>query len=380
MVMAPLGAQLMRVLDINSSQFGSVVSAYAISAGISGIFTAGFADRFDRKKLLLFFYTGFILATLFCGLAPNYELLFVARIIAGLFGGVMSAITFSIVTDIFSYKVRGKVMGFVQMAFAASQVLGIPIGLYLANKYGWHSPFFMIVGLSILVYIFVFYKMKPINAHLKNQVKVKALKKITTILTNKTYLRAFVTTFFLATGGFLIMPFSSAFLVNNVGIQEVELPIIFMVVGIATIISGPIIGSLSDRFGKYTIFLIGSLLAVVMIIIYTNMGTSSLTEVIIVNAILMVFISSRIIGSSAIITAVPEVHERGAFMNINSSIQQMSGGIASIMGGYILIENIDKSYANFDTLGYITSTTMIICVILMFFINRIVVSKHIKES
>src|SRR5688572_16524151 len=81
MIISPLGDILLKSLGLTTSQFGSVVSAYAISAGISGILAAGFADKFDRKKLLLFFYTGFIIGTLFCALAYNYETLLLARMV-----------------------------------------------------------------------------------------------------------------------------------------------------------------------------------------------------------------------------------------------------------------------------------------------------------
>src|SRR5579871_4184904 len=141
MVMAPLGALLLNILKIDASHFGWVVSAYAFSAGISGILAAGFADRFDRKKMLLFFYTGFILGTVLCGIAPNYQFLLMARIVTGLFGGVMASINMAIIADLFPLERRGRVMGYVQMAFAVSQAVGIPIGLFLANNYGWHTPF-----------------------------------------------------------------------------------------------------------------------------------------------------------------------------------------------------------------------------------------------
>lgn len=129
-IMSPLGAILMPALNITAAQFGVAVSAYAFSAGISGILAAGFADRFDRKRLLLFFYAGFTVGTTLCALAPNYHLLLLGRIVTGLFGGVIGSIVLAIVTDLFALHLRGRVMGFVQTAFAASQVLGIPVGLF----------------------------------------------------------------------------------------------------------------------------------------------------------------------------------------------------------------------------------------------------------
>src|ERR1700712_4701912 len=94
MVLSPLGAILMEKLSVSTSQFGLVVSAYAFSAGASGLLTAGFADKFDRKKLLLFFYTGFILGTVLCAIAPTYQMLLGARIVTGIFGGVVGSVSF----------------------------------------------------------------------------------------------------------------------------------------------------------------------------------------------------------------------------------------------------------------------------------------------
>src|SRR5690606_2909546 len=155
MVMSPLGDLLIKSMNMDASAFGIVVSAYAFSAGASGMLTAGFADKYDRKKLLLFFYTGFIIGTVFCGLANSFYALVAARIITGLFGGVIGSISMAIITDLFALEQRGRVMGFVQMGFGASQVLGIPIGLYIANRMGWEAPFLFIAGFAVLIVILI---------------------------------------------------------------------------------------------------------------------------------------------------------------------------------------------------------------------------------
>src|SRR5580693_2866731 len=166
-IMSPLGAILMPSLNITAGQFGVAVSAYAFSAGISGVLAAGFADRFDRKRLLLFFYVGFTFGTALCAIAPNYHLLLLGRIVSGLFGGVMGSIVLAIITDLFPLHLRGRVMGFVQTAFAASQVLGIPVGLFLSNHWNWHICFAALVGLSIVAMAAILIAMKPVNAHLR---------------------------------------------------------------------------------------------------------------------------------------------------------------------------------------------------------------------
>jgi predicted MFS family arabinose efflux permease len=166
MIMSPLGAIIMPALDISAAQFGVAVSAYAFSAGISGILTAGFADRFDRKRLLLFFYGGFTLGTALCAIAPNYHVLLSGRVVTGLFGGVIGSVVLAVITDLFELQLRGRVLGFVQTAFAASQVLGIPVGLFLSNHWNWHVAFGALVGLSIVGMAAVMFLMKPVNGHL----------------------------------------------------------------------------------------------------------------------------------------------------------------------------------------------------------------------
>ena len=375
MIMAPLGAQMMRVLAISPSHFGWVVSAYAFSAGISGILAAGFADKFDRKEMLLFFYTGFIVGTIFCGIAPGYQSLVIARIVTGLFGGVLFSINMAILADLFPLEVRGRVMGYVQTAFAAAQVLGIPLGLLLANRWGWHMPFRMIAGCCVLLGLVIIRWLKPVNDHLQQRAERPALTHLLRTASKKRYLRAFATTAFLSTGGFLMMPYSSAFLVHNVGVTETILPLVFVVAGAVGIVTGPLIGKWSDRVGKYRVFIYGSLLGTVMVAIITHLSLTPLWEVLLINTLMYTAVFSRVIPSQALISAVPDRQDRGAFMSINSSVQQLGGGIASAVGGLIIAENSQRLLVNYDILGYVTIGAFMICGVLMWRVNRQLQSK-----
>ena len=379
MVLSPLGAILMPTLKISTTQFGMVVSAYAFSAGAAGLLAAGFADRFDRKNMLLFFYLGFIGGTLLCALATSYTFLLVARIITGIFGGVMGSISFAIVTDLFRLEVRGRVMGYLQMAFASSQVLGLPLGLYLANKLGWHSPFFLIVGLSLVVAAIVFIKMKPVDAHLKIKSDRNPFFHLWKTVSQPNYLKAFAAATLLATGGFMLMPFGSAFSVNNLGLTLDQLPVLYMVTGIASMMAAPFVGKLSDKIGKFKIFFIGSILTIILVVIYCNLGLTPLWVVMIISVFMFIGISSRMISSSALISAIPAPADRGAFMGVNSSVQQISGGIATFIAGLIVFENPDHSLGNYDLLAYAVSGSTIVTIVMMYWLNSLVMKKQQNE-
>jgi predicted MFS family arabinose efflux permease len=305
MILSPLGAFLLRDLGIKTSQFGLLVSAYAFSAGIAGICTAGFADKFDRKKLLLFFYAGFVLGTFLCAAATGYRSLLAARIVTGLFGGVIGSISFAIITDLFPLQVRGRVMGVVQTSFAASQVMGLPLGLLLANHFGWHAPFVLIGTVSLGVGFAIVALLEPLDAHLKFPSVRNPLRHLVATVSDRRYLVTFAATMLLATGGFMLMPFGSAFTVNNLGIALGKLPVIYLVTGVCSIIAGPLLGRLADSIGKYAVFCIGSVGAIVMVGIYCNLGVTPIWIVLALNAVLFSAIMARMISASALTSAVP---------------------------------------------------------------------------
>ena len=379
MVMSPMGDMLMKSLSLKPDQFGYAVSAYAFSAGISGLLTAGFADRFDRKKILLFFYTGFILGTLSCGMAHTYPLLLAARIITGLFGGVIGSVSMAIITDLFDIHHRGRVMGFIQLGFGASQVLGIPISLYLANIWGWQAPFLMVAALGTVIVLLIFIKLQPVTKHLAMQHDRSPFMHLWHTVAKRNYRIGFLATAMLSIGGFMMMPFGSAFAINNLHISQAQLPILFMVSGVSSLIIMPLVGKLSDRIDKFTIFTIASVWMMVMVVIYTHLSVTPLWEVICFNILMMMGIMSRMIPSTALATAIPEMYDRGAFMSINSSLQQISGGIAAAFAGLIVVQKDKNSpLQHYDVLGYVVVGVSVICILLLYRVS-VMIKKKLAE-
>ena len=370
MLMSPLGALIMPALAISPKQFGLVVSAYAFSAGTSGVLTAGFADRFDRKRLLLFFYTGFILGTLWCGLAGTFESLLAARIVTGLFGGVIGSIVLAISTDLFPPQMRGRVMGLIQTAFAASQVLGIPIAIYLSNHWNWHVPFLAMAALGAVGGLAVVWLMQPVSAHLNAPQEHSPWRHLLHTLTVPRHLLAFATTALLTTGGFMLMPFSSAYVVNNLGIDLHSLPTVYLVTGLCTIFVGPTVGKAADAYGKFRVFVFGTLLSITMVLIYTHLGPVSLPLLVVVNAVLFVGIFSRMIPFQALVSSVPSSTQRGAFNAISASIQQLSGGLASVVAGHIVTLGADGKLQHFDVVGYVVVASSLVTFALLWRLQR----------
>ena len=373
MVMSPLGDLLMKSMNLKTSQFGFAVSSYAFSAGIAGLLTAGFADKYDRKKLLVFFYGGFILGTFFCGITTSYHMLIAARIVTGLFGGVIGSISMAIVADLFPIEQRGRVMGFMQMGFGASQVLGIPISLYIANEWGWQAPFLMIVFLALIICLVIVIKMRPVDKHLKVQKENNALNHLLKTIAKRNYRIGFLATAMLSLGGFMMMPWGSAFAINNLHVTPHQLPMLFMVSGVSSLVIMPLIGKLSDQVDKFKIFAAASVWMMIMVVIYTNLTPVPLALVLTMNVFFMIGIMSRMVPAMALTSALPQMADRGAFMSVNSSLQQIAGGIAAAISGMIVVQrNSFSPLEHYNTLGYLIVGLSLVGIYMVYRVSTII--------
>ena len=376
MIMSPLGDFMMKSLSMKPAAFGIAVSAYAFSAGLSGLLTAGFADRFDRKKLLVFFYTGFIVGTIFCGLSHNYVELVAARIFTGLFGGVIGSISLAIISDLFTLQQRGRVMGFVQMGFGASQVLGVPIGLYVANRWDWEAAFLLVAAIAIFSAILLVFKLPPVRAHLELQQDKSAFKHLWHTLRKRDYRIGFMAMAMLSIGGFMMFPFGSAFAVNNIGVSAQQLPQLFFISGVSSLVIMPVIGKLSDTVSKFKIFTVACVWMMIMVLVYTNMGITAFWLVVVLNILMMMGIMSRMIPATALVSGVPDMEDRGAFMSVNASMQQIAGGVAAVVAGLIVVQRHKSApLEHYDTVGYLVVGITLLSIYVMHRVSKIVKAK-----
>lgn len=373
MTLPALSAILLSDLEITTKQFGFLVSAYAFSAGISGFLATSFADSFDRKKLLLVYYSGFLLGMMLCAIANSFITLIIARIITGIFGGVVASICFAIIADLFEVNQRGRVMGFVQMAFAASQVLGLPMALYLATNFNWHLTYWLFLIFGLFLLAFIFSKIKPIDKHLELGKKENRIKHSIKIIGNRRYWTVFSNNVLLVLGDVMFMTFSSAYCTNNLGVSLQDLPLLFGIGGIATLILGPIIGQLTDTYGKLKIFIIGTTLTIIMVAVFSHLDSSISSWIVVsLHTLIFIGINARMIASTALATVVPDQPDRGAFMTLDASFQQVAGGVAATGAGLIVYQATDGIIHGYPLLGLVVMLVMLVTIGLMYKINQIV--------
>ncbi len=355
MIMMPLGPQLIRLLHVTTNEFGLLLSSYTFSAAVSGLLATTYIDRFDRRKLMLVLYVLFILATLCCGLAPNYPALLIARALAGIFGGVLGTMVQTMVADVIPFERRGKAMGTVMAAFSISTVAGVPLGLFLANHIpalGWRAPFFFIVLLSSM-FLFIGYKMLPsLISHLEQPGDGHILAQIYAVAKDPHHLKAYAFVSLMAMTGFAVIPYIALYVTSNVGMPESFITFMYLCGGAATFFTSQLIGRMSDKYGKPAVFRWIALGSFVPILITTHLIPVPWWVVLANSTLFFILVPGRMVPGMSMVSAVAMPQVRGAFMSLVSSVQMLSAGLATLIGGMIITRNAEGQILHFNVVGY----------------------------
>lgn len=361
MIMMPLGNYLMPYFKINPRQFSFLVGAYTLSAAFSGFAAAFFVDRFDRKKFLLFAYGGFLIGTLFCGIAPSYILLLLSRIVAGIFGGMIGAQVLSIISDIFPYEERGKAMGSVMSAFAVASTLGVPFALYLANLFSWHAPFLFVVLLGAGLYPFLNRYIPPMDHHLHQRQDNGPFHALQMVTSDVRQRWALLFSFFMMTGHFLIIPFINPFMEFNRGYSKMQTPMVYLVGGAASFFAANILGRWADAYGKLRVFVICLVSSLGMVMLITHLPDVAYPIVLSFFAIWFVLSTGRAVTAQAMLSNIVPPAQRGSFMSFNSSVQQLGTSTASFVAGMVVTADASGKIQHFGWLGGVSVAVLVAC-------------------
>ena len=357
MVMMPLSPQLMRAFQVGPSAISGAVSAYAWCAGLSGLLAATYIDRFSRKKLMLTMFCLFTLSNLGCALAPTFHALVVARAFAGLTGGVLSSITMAIIADVIPAQRRGAATGIVMTSFGMAAVAGVPAGVMLGAHYNWAAPFFLLVLMSVLIWTCAFFILPALDAHLADG--VRKLRDIVPDLLGLFKIQrqrdAFLLSGINMLGSMMVIPFIAPTLVGNLGVQPVDMTWVYLCGGAAALASSRWLGRMADRFGALTTFRVAILWSIVPALLLTHLVPLPMALIVLTFVLFMTSMSARNIPMQALLTAIPAPSQRGAFLSVNSAIQQLGTGLGAWLGGQFLTTNGAGHIVGYGVNGWIAA-------------------------
>lgn len=370
-IMMPLGDILMKELNISARAFSALIYIYSIMAFIMGIISATLTDRFDRRPALMITLTGFTIGALLCGLAENYYFLFLARGFTGAFGGVTGGIIFAIISDVVPFERRGRALGILTGSFSLASIIGIPFSLWMAGKLDWHAPFIFFAIVSAIAWIAA-WKMVPelkghINPDKKGYLNLSVFKEI---LGDMNLLKGLTATFLITLGHFIIIPFIAPALIRNSGLEQDQLPMLYLLGGVFTLFSTPIIGKLTDKYGTRKVFLSMVILSSVPILSITHLGKSQAWVILTLTTWLMIAASGRFVAANTLVTGSVESARRGSFMSLRSSVIELAEGIAALIGGLIVSIGVSGRLEGYNVLGYLSYAITILSIFILWRVKR----------
>lgn len=337
-IVMPLGDQLRHQLEITPAQFSAVVSAYGLAAMIVGIASSTIVDRFDRKTVLIAAFGGFVAATFYCGLSRSYTHLLLARCLTGLFGGVAASTVMAIIGDAFLDHQRGKAIGVVTSSFAVASIIGLPIGLWLSILFKtWTAAFHGIGIVAAIVFFVAVWKLPNFSGHRKNAIRNPALQ-FAAVVRQRNHLLAFAMMLASVLGTFTIVPFIAPYLQANCGRRAEDLPIVYAIAGLCTLVSLNIVGWGTDRYGAKRLFMFCASGAVIMTLVITNLPPISLFTAVMTTTFFMVLASGRSVPAQAMMLQASDPSLRGAFMTLNTSVTHLGTAIGPLITGLVMGE------------------------------------------
>ena len=357
MVMMPLSPQLMVAFGVGPGAISGAVSAYAWCAGLSGLFAATYIDRYSRKHLMLAMFCLFTISNLGCALAPTFHALVLARAFAGLTGGVLSSITMAIIADVIPAERRGAATGIVMTSFGMAAVAGVPAGVLLGAHYNWAAPFLLLVAMSVLIWCAAALVLPRLDAHLADGVRPlrEVLPDLLGLFKVARQRDAFLLSGVNMLGSMMIIPFIAPTLVGNLGVRPVDMSWVYLGGGAASLLTARALGRLADRIGALLMFRIAIVWSIVPALLLTHLVPLPMVLIVVTFVLFMTSMAARNIPMQALLTTIPAPSQRGAFLSVNSAVQQLGTGLGAWLGGQWLVTDGAGHIAHYGVNGVVAA-------------------------
>ena len=368
MIMMPLGPILISAFGIGTHEFGLLVASYSFSAALSGLLAATFVDRFERKRLLLFMFALFALATLACGFASGYAMLLIVRGLAGAFGGVMGALVQTMIGDVIPFGRRARASSIVAAAFSLATVAGVPLALWLAHHWQWRAAFIFIAVLAVLFILVGWHVLPELRHHISTEKQRHPFAAMFDVLRDPNHLRALLFSALIIFSGFTVIPYITIYAVGNVGIAQQDIPYVYLCGGAATLVTSRLIGYWADLHGKVKVYRLVAAAALLPLLVVTHIGMAPLWLWLICTTTFFVLVSGRMSPAMAILTSAAQPKLRGTFMSLNATTQAFAMGLATTLAGFIITQEAGGRIAGYSTVGYVAVAANLLAI---WFVSRI---------
>jgi predicted MFS family arabinose efflux permease len=334
MIITPILPQIGEELGIGESALGTLVSAYAIMVGLFAIVAGPVSDKIGRRRILLLgtgIMTGALLMHHF---VVGYYSFLLVRVLAGAAGGVLSGSAVSYIGDFFPYNRRGWATGWVMSGMAFGQIAGIPLGIVLAGTYGFKAPFYLFAVAMAATFVMIWLRVPQpdVQRTVGRLTVASAVRNYRAMLSQGKIAAAALAYFTMFLGVSLFVVYLPYWLEQSLGATPNAIATLFIVGGIANVLTGPQAGKLSDRIGRKRIVILSCVgLSIVMLL--TTVLVREFWVAYLLYFATMVLVAMRLSPFSALLTALVGNERRGSLMSMTIALGQVGFAVGAAMAG-----------------------------------------------
>ena len=334
MIISPILPQIGDDLGIADAALGTLVSVYSLMVGIFAILSGPVSDRIGRRRILLIGCGTMTVALMLHMLVSDYASFIAVRVFAGMAGGILSGAAVSYIGDYFPYERRGWATGWVMSGSALGQIAGIPIGIVLADQWGFKAPFYIFAVTMAATILLLFFRVpQPPGKQSLEQLTVgKAAADYAAMLRRPEVAWAAVAYFVMFLGVSIFTVYLPTWLERDLSISGNELALMFAVGGIANVLTGPQAGKWSDRIGRKGIILLACIGLSSLMLLTVPLVTNLITACVFF-FLTMMLVAMRISPFSALLTALVNDDRRGSLMSLAVALGQMGFALGGAIAG-----------------------------------------------
>jgi predicted MFS family arabinose efflux permease len=325
----------------SSADMGFLFSGYSFCAGLSVLIWGPLSDIFGRKKFLLNGLAIFMCGSLISLLADSFPLLLAGRMLTGMGASMLSLNTISYAADYFPYENRGWAMGSIFSAYFAALILGVPLGAWIGERFGWNKVFGVMGGIALLL-LFAIHRflpglVVPGGKSSATRSPLECIRQYICFLVKPGYLGALLSSLFASAGTMGFLAFLGMWLHDTFGISSSKIGTIFLVSGAAALLASPIAGSIADRIGKRLQFILSCLSLAVFLYVLPELRWGPVLFAIF--GVISISAAFRQGPMEAILTEIVSSGSRGAFVAIKNSFSQLGIGLVAMLSGFLFDSN-----------------------------------------